>query len=477
MSLDLSPLPSKLVSPSPELLSELEELIKKDQMMTIWNKIQEVKPLAEWDAGEPRRQAAIISSRLGNRRLSDALDYLNYRQDRNNPKWSLYYQFRRVARATQPVVINKIDEILAEHRVGMDAELLADYLVYKAWLLASLRDFDRANPLIEEAKLVAPEYAWVYVEESDILEKQDRYEEANEVADYALKLHPEYHAAILRKEMALFQLNRDDEAIALLEEANQRAEHGIYGTRLQYRYSELDDHEKTLWALNEFERNSPLLGKKDKQWLAGRKGDCHYIKGELDLALECYKQTENKFYKTITENLEKNQEADCQRKKLDVPFVRQHEMTCAPATLAALSKFFGKEKDHLEIADAICYEGTPWHKERTWAEENGFAVFEFRFTEEVTKALIDLGLPFTLSTNSVTSAHLQACIGYDDRLGLAIIRDPTHRHYGEMLFDQLVKDGVVSEHTIVFNNMVTTKGEWERSWEVPVKESWHSRYL
>jgi cellulose synthase operon protein C len=293
--------------------------------------------------------------------------------------------------------------------------------------------------LMEEAKNIAPDYAWVYIQESDILEKQDRYEEANTVVDYALQLRPNYHAALLRKETALIHLNRDDEAIELLERANEAAEHGIYGLRLQYRYSERDDFEKTLWALSEYERFSPLMTNNDREWLAARRGDCYYVAGELSKALECYNKLENGFYKTIHDNLKSKLEGNFNRKKLDVPFIRQHQMTCAPATLASLSKFFGKERDHLEIAEAICYDGTPWHKERTWAEENGFEVYEFRFTEQITKLLIDRNLPFTLSTNAVTSAHLQACIGYDDRLGLALIRDPTNRHYGEMLFEQLAK--------------------------------------
>ncbi len=426
--------------PDGKLYEELEELIKEDQMLTIWNKIEGYRPLAEWPAGEPRRMAALIASRLGDRRLSVVLDYLNYRTHRNHPKFALYYHYSRLVMATQPVVIKAIDVILGQSRSEMEPELLADYLVYKAWLLATVKDFGRANILVEEAKDVAPEYAWVYVQESDILEKQDRYEEANRAVDYALRLRPLYHAAILRKETALIQLNRDDEAMELLMRANARAEHGVYGLRLQHLYSEREDHEKMLWALGEYERFSPMLPDKSKEWLSGRRGDCYYLAGNYESALECYSKFEKGFYKTVHGHLKKNIEGAHRRIKLDVPFVRQHDMTCAPATLASLSKYYGKEHDHLEIAEAICYDGTPWHKERTWAESNGFSVFEFRFTEEVTKVLIDRELPFTLSTHAVTSAHLQACIGYDSRLGLAIIRDPTNRHYGEMLFEDLVRE-------------------------------------
>jgi len=421
------------------ILDELDELIKQDQMLTVWKKVEHLKPLAEWKPGRQLRTASLIVSRLGNRRLSNVLDYLNHRSDRDNPKLALYHQFNRVNYTIVPEIIKTIDEILGKHRAKMDHELLADYLVFKAWLLASLKDFHRANALISEAKEVAPNYAWVYVEASDILEKQDRYEEADVEADKALALRPNYHAAVLRKEMVLFHLNKDDEAIALLEKVNAESEHGIYSSRLQYRYSERDDTDKMLWALSEYEKYYPLIGKKDKKWLAARRGDCLYLMGKFKDALACYSEFDKGFYKKLHTNLEGNIDVECTRMKLDVAFVRQHDMTCAPATLSALSLYYGEPKDHLEIADAICYEGTPWHKERSWAEENGFLVYEFKFTEAVTKALIDRGLPFTLGTHAVTSAHLQACIGYDDRLGLAIIRDPTHRHYGEMLFENLVE--------------------------------------
>jgi hypothetical protein len=39
----------------------------------------------------------------------------------------------------------------------------------------------------------------------------------------------------------------------------------------------------------------------------------------------------------------------------------------------------------------------------------------------------------------VTSAHLQACIGYDARSGVILLRDPTERHYGEMFLDGLLE--------------------------------------
>jgi len=44
-------------------------------------------------------------------------------------------------------------------------------------------------------------------------------------------------------------------------------------------------------------------------------------------------------------------------------------------------------------------------------------------------------------------------------------------------FKKMVKQKAVSPTTIVFNNLVNTKLEYEEFWEVPMIESWHSRLL
>jgi hypothetical protein len=44
-------------------------------------------------------------------------------------------------------------------------------------------------------------------------------------------------------------------------------------------------------------------------------------------------------------------------------------------------------------------------------------------------------------------------------------------------FQQFAKDKKITPETIVFNNMVDTKEDFENNWEVPAKESWHKRFL
>ncbi len=44
-------------------------------------------------------------------------------------------------------------------------------------------------------------------------------------------------------------------------------------------------------------------------------------------------------------------------------------------------------------------------------------------------------------------------------------------------FKKMAKQKAVSMNTIVFNNLVTNKGEYLEHWEVPASESWHSRFM
>ena len=44
-------------------------------------------------------------------------------------------------------------------------------------------------------------------------------------------------------------------------------------------------------------------------------------------------------------------------------------------------------------------------------------------------------------------------------------------------FKTMVKQRAVSKDTIVYNNLVATKAEYESNWEVPAGESWHARFF
>ena len=44
-------------------------------------------------------------------------------------------------------------------------------------------------------------------------------------------------------------------------------------------------------------------------------------------------------------------------------------------------------------------------------------------------------------------------------------------------FSTLLANNEIDENTIVYNNMVTTKYDFDNYWEVPLKDSWHKQLL
>jgi len=44
-------------------------------------------------------------------------------------------------------------------------------------------------------------------------------------------------------------------------------------------------------------------------------------------------------------------------------------------------------------------------------------------------------------------------------------------------FKKMAKERAVSKNTVVFNNLVATKQEYETQWEVQASESWHARFM
>ena len=64
-----------------------------------------------------------------------------------------------------------------------------------------------------------------------------------------------------------------------------------------------------------------------------------------------------------------------------------------------------------------------------------------------------------------------------DRMNVSY-RQGEHIDYKNLAdFKKMVKEKAVSAQTIVFNNLVNTKIEYEENWEVPLEDSWHNRFL
>jgi hypothetical protein len=91
------------------------------------------------------------------------------------------------------------------------------------------------------------------------------------------------------------------------------------------------------------------------------------------------------------------------------------------------------------------------------------------------------GCSIDKSVNFMKQLEQQYNIVLFDRFNLAY-RDAEHIiSVPRNEFEVLIKEGVITQDTLVFNNLVQTLEELQTKWEVPLKDSWHmqlfGRYL
>jgi len=302
-----------------------------------------------------------------------------------------------------------------------------------------LRDFDTAEHWQRRAAETAPESPWVEVCQAQLLELEDRYEEALQAARRALELRPRYRPAVQSVTHLLTLLDRDEEAVQFLSEASEHLESSVVVGQLYGLQLELKRYDAARTSLERFAELSPLADKHTAKWLAAQRSEIAYRTNDIEAAIRHANDSDDEFLKTIAERLQDPSRADRKVVLLPVGFVRQHHMTCAPATLSAISRYWSMPADHLQVADEICYNGTSNHSERKWAQDNGWIASEFTVTEISAVDLLDRGIPFTFATVEPASSHLQAVIGYDGRRGTLVIRDPFWRNSAEAIADKVLQ--------------------------------------
>jgi tetratricopeptide (TPR) repeat protein len=362
---------------------------------------------------------------LGAMRLGHRLHFRAWREDRQHPE-ACYFRARILLERFGPLAAWEF-----AHRHGdmpeAPADLRADWLALHGTITSLLRDFDAAEHWLARAEEIAPGRTWLLVERSALQEREDRYEESLETARQALASHPWFRPAVQAAAHVLQLLARDHEALELLTGAAEHLESPPVLAQLGLLQTELGRYDEAQRCTELM----PLPSKDLSIWLAARQADLACYRGDLARAAEYARQVpRDPFYERLAARLAEAP-AEGRRLLLPVGFVRQHHKTCVPATPAALSYFWSMPAQHLEIGANICYDGTPAHSERRWAEEHGWLAREFTITAESARALLDRGVPFTLTVVEPDFAHLQGAIGYDSLRDTLMVRDPYQRNFGE----------------------------------------------
>jgi len=404
---------------NPDMLETVESLIEDGRALEAYQHGTAQLPIRQWPDSRGKIAAGRLAGRLGAPRLARALFHRAHKLEPRNPRACIY-------KAT--VIWESRGQLRAwEFLKGLDLGKLApedaaDLGAVKATVLLEFRDFERAHELIDNGLELQPDSAWLHIIKGRVHLKADEYAQAEAHARRALDLKPRSAHGFSLLAHLLTLRNQRDEALALLRAGlDSCRDLGLaleFGRMLrnESQYAEARD------VLRIARELAPLAEPQLEKLLLAQSAHLHLLEGNAQQALEEARLVATGFHRKLHQLSTIPPTAD--RRLIPVPFVRQHFETCAPATLTALCQWYGREADHLEIANRICYGGTSSHAQRAWAEANEFVVREFRMTADNAKALVDRNLPFAVATQEAASGHMQAVVGYDDRRGVLLVRDP-----------------------------------------------------
>ncbi|MEZ6186024.1 MAG: tetratricopeptide repeat protein [Planctomycetota bacterium] len=414
------------------VLERVRALYDAGRYCTAWREATAHAPLEDWRDPEGRVAAGRLIRHVGDPRRGMLWLRLAQRDAPRHPL-ALYYAGYAVFSSRGPLAGWQWTE---KHPLpeGAPAELEADWLALRANLLGTLRDFHEAEPRLNRALELAPTSPWIQVERAHLCELQDQVPQALEATARALELSPGFRPALQARAHLLGLHDGVDEALELLRDWAPQLECAALWFQLGSLLEELEQAEEARAAFERAGELLPAMGKHQREHLNARLSDTTYLCGDVPRAIELARAVSSEpkaFHSRVAEAMAEHPRGA--RRRLDVGFVRQDYMTCAPASVTMLANYFGLDLSHEAVADAICYDGTPAHAQRTWAQEQGWYTREFAATWEGTQALIDRGIPYAVSTVDPTSAHMQVVIGYDACRKTLLIRDPNARHYQECL--------------------------------------------
>ncbi|WP_101902500.1 ABC transporter ATPase [Tenacibaculum dicentrarchi] len=138
-------------------------------------------------------------------------------------------------------------------------------------------------------------------------------------------------------------------------------------------------------------------------------------------------------------------------------------------------KFYPKEIDGLNEQLKTFVEG--WKLD----DENFKASFEVRYNRFIIFSAAEDAVLLNADIDAQVGFILQLQTQYEvellDRMNVCFKQGEYTQYKDLKDFKGLIKNKAVTEKTIIFDNLIETKQELENYWEVPISESWYSRFL
>lgn len=384
--------------------------------------------------------AARLYSQLGNERRSDSIILRSWRKNKQHPKLVfkvLFYmlQTKGPIFASEFYQVNK--EILAK-----DHSLTADVYGFLSIVQRLFKNFTKSDGLLSQALALdsSLKQPWLNSLQVYLLLDQEKNELAEDLAHNNFKTFPVLPC--FRAYIQVLQKNKGvGAALKLFNEHVEKFESSAIW--LEYAYLLADSHrwEECEKIINSYESLVIEKSKVEVESVNALKAQISIDKNDLSTAIEILEKSKRPYWKIVLENLKK---ADTKVAPiiLNVPFLRQEHLTCAPTSLAAIAQYWNKNHQSKDIAEQICFNGTPTTLERKWLRDNDFEFKEFDLTFELAVQLIDSNIPFTLTTVDGMNSHLQVVIGYNAQMGTLYIMDPSYSSMQEILAKETIEQQI-----------------------------------
>ncbi len=399
-------------------LGRIRELYAQGRYRQALERSAAFGPLVGWSNTPARLLAGRLAMQLGAPRLGRKLHAAAYRGTPSNLE-AVYYHARYRFEKFGPLAAWRF---MATQDDWSDAspDLRADWHAFGGFVLARLRDFDRALRGLERAEELAPRRAWIQVERAAVFEAADRPEDSLAAARKALELQPWFRPAVQAVAHLLQKSGRDAEAADFLETALPHLESGIVWAHLATLQLELSRPDAALTSLARYEEHSPLLEADGKKWLAGRRADACYALDQREDAARHSAELDDEFHRRFAANLRAGA-AGCRRAvKFAIPAPTPGE----PPSVTELLALHWKHPFPIAAPDAPPpQDGLPDAAERRRAEDAGWACREFTLTAESAAELLSAGLPFLLALVEVGVTQTRLVVGFDPVRESLFLRD------------------------------------------------------
>lgn len=87
------------------------------------------------------------------------------------------------------------------------------------------------------------------------------------------------------------------------------------------------------------------------------------------------------------------------------------------------------------------------------------------------------GCSIDASVNAIKQLQQEFDIDLLNKMNVAFKDGDNINTVSMQQFKEFAKEDKITQDTLVFNNMVNSKGELATNWEVPANQSWHARFL